>query len=139
MACGACSDATEVVDMEYGSWVAMWGAADARREPCDGPFSLCLLSAYRGVPAATSRHDKPTMLPSASMAIRSAAGSRGSPGMVMISPACATMNPAPADGRTSLTVMRKPDGRPRRVASSVNEYCVLAMQMGVWPSPMDSR
>ena len=46
---------------------------------------------------------------------------------------------APADARTSLTLMRNPRGRPRRVGSSVSEYCVFAMHTGVLPMPMDSR
>lgn len=34
--------------------------------------------------------------------------------------------------------MRNPDGRPRRVASSLNEYWVFAMQTGVLPNPIAS-
>ena len=79
------------------------------------------------------------MEPSGWMAMRSAAGTFGRPGIVMISPHCATMKPAPAAGCTSLTVMRKPRGRPSFVASSDSEYCVFAMQTGVSPSPIDSR
>ena len=79
------------------------------------------------------------MLPSGFTAMRSAAGSFGNPGMVMMSPHCATTNPAPAAGYTSFTVMRNPVGRPSSVASSLSEYCVFAMQIGVLPSPMDCR
>lgn len=71
--------------------------------------------------------------------MRSAAGSFGSPGIVMMSPHCATTNPAPADARTSLTWMRKPRGRPSTDASSVSEYGVFAIQIGVLPRPIDSR
>ena len=57
----------------------------------------------------------------------------------MMSPAFATTNPAPADPYTSLIVMRNPVGLHSRAASSVSEYCVLAMHTGVLPSPMDVR
>ena len=79
------------------------------------------------------------MLPSGLTAMRSAAGSFGRPGIVMMSPHCATTNPAPAAGYTSFTVMRNPVGRPSLVASSLNEYCVFAMQIGVVPRPIDWR
>jgi len=55
------------------------------------------------------------MVPSGSMRIRSADGDLDSPGMVMMSPASATTKPAPAEGYTSRTVMRNPDGAPSRV------------------------
>ena len=58
--------------------------------------------------------------------------------MVMMSPHLATTKPAPALPYTSFTVMRKPVGTFRREASSVSEYCVLAMHTGVWPSPLAS-
>ena len=57
----------------------------------------------------------------------------------MMSPASATTKPAPAEGVTSFTVMRKPVGRPSLVGSSESEYWFLAMQTGVCPSPIDSR
>ena len=76
------------------------------------------------------------MSPLAAMDMPSAAGTFGSPGIVMMSPALATTKPAPAEPYTSLMVMRNPLGTPRRVGSSVNEYCVLAMHTGVSPSPM---
>lgn len=40
--------------------------------------------------------------------------------------------------RSSLTVMRKPVGRPIFVASSESEYCVLAMQTGILSKPSSS-
>ena len=61
---------------------------------------------------------------------RAAAGTRGSPGIVMISPDITTTNPAPADGRNSRTVNSCPVGRPSRDGSSDSEYCVLATQIG---------
>ena len=44
------------------------------------------------------RQNSPVITPSPSMAKRSAAGVFGNPGMVRISPASATTNPAPAHG-----------------------------------------
>jgi DNA polymerase-4 len=43
-------------------------------------------------------YESPTIDPSGRIVIFSAAGSFGSPGIVMMSPACATTNPAPATG-----------------------------------------
>ena len=79
------------------------------------------------------------MPPSGLMDMRSAAGTFGNPGMVMMSPHCATTKPAPAAGYTSFTVMRNPVGLPWSVGSSLSDYCVLAMQIGVFPRPIDSR
>ena len=59
--------------------------------------------------------------------------------MVMISPARATTNPAPAEGYTSRIVIRKPVGRPSLDGSSENEYYVFAIQMGVCAKPMASH
>ena len=53
--------------------------------------------------------------------------------MVMICPQIATMNPAPADSRTSRTGTVWPVGAPRRFGSVENEYCVFAMQTGRLP------
>jgi hypothetical protein len=49
--------------------------------------------------------NSPTILPSAPTSMESAAGTRGRPGMVMISPQIATTNSAPAESRTSRTGM----------------------------------
>ncbi len=49
--------------------------------------------------------NSPTIWPSAPTSIESAAGTLGRPGMVMISPQIATTNSAPADSRTSRTLM----------------------------------
>ena len=59
----------------------------------------------------------------------------GSPGMVMISPVRATMNPAPADTFRFRTVMVKSSGAPSRDASSLKDYWVFATQMGIFPYP----
>ena len=67
-----------------------------------------------------------------------AAGTFGSPGMVRTLPVRATTKPAPQEARSSRTVMRKPDGRPRSAGLSEKEYCVLAMQMGVSVMPSAS-
>ena len=73
------------------------------------------------------------MRPSGVTSIFSAAGTLGSPGIVMMSPVSATMKPAPADTRRLRTVMRKPSGAPSLDWSSVKEYWVFAMQMGRSP------
>ena len=52
-----------------------------------------------------------------------------------MSPAKATINPAPIDGFTSLIVILKPVGRPNNVGSSDKEYCVLATQIGRLEKP----
>ena len=65
--------------------------------------------------------------------MRSAAGTFGSPGIVMISPVSATMNPAPAEIFRFRTVTSKPVGAPSFVWSSVRDYCVFATQIGQFP------
>ena len=57
----------------------------------------------------------PTILPSLSMSILTAAGRFGNPGILIILPEIATKNPAPADGIRSLILTVKPLGRPSRV------------------------
>lgn len=54
----------------------------------------------------------PDTFPSSSTSILYAAGCFGSPGIVIMSPVRATINPAPADRRTSRTVSVKPFGLP---------------------------
>ena len=49
--------------------------------------------------------NNPTMRPSGPTSMASAAGTFGKPGMVMISPQITTTNSAPADSRTSRTLM----------------------------------
>ena len=49
--------------------------------------------------------NSPTMRPSAPTSMELAAGTLGSPGIVMISPQIATTNSAPAESRTSRTLM----------------------------------
>ncbi len=75
------------------------------------------------------------MVPSGCIRIFWAAGSLDKPGIVIMSPASATTNPAPADGRMSLTCSVNPLGAPSLVASSENDYCVFAMHTGVSPNP----
>ena len=76
-------------------------------------------------------HQKsPVILPSSQTSIPSAAGTFGSPGIVIISPAYATMKPAPALTFIPLIVMRKEEGAPVFFGSSENEYWVFAMQTG---------
>src|SRR3989449_863487 len=82
-------------------------------------------------------HQKsPSIVPSGCTRIFSAAGVFDSPGMVMMSPASATTNPAPAEGRMSRTWSVNPLGAPSFAGSSEKEYCVFAMQTGVSPRPM---
>src|SRR5437763_8326529 len=81
-------------------------------------------------------HQKsPSIVPSGWTRIFSAAGVFESPGMVMMSPASATTNPAPAEGRMSRTCSVQPVGAPSFVGSSLKEYCVLAIQTCVSPRP----
>ena len=75
------------------------------------------------------------MVPSGCTRIFSADGVLDNPGMVMMSPASATTNPAPADGRMSRTCSVKPLGAPSLVGSSEKEYYVFAMHTGVSPRP----
>ena len=60
----------------------------------------------------------------------SAAGVLGNPGIVMISPVRATMNPAPADILKSRTVISKPSGLLMSFVLSEKENCVLAIHTG---------
>ena len=55
--------------------------------------------------------------------------------MVIMAPVNGTMNPAPADNLTSLTVTVNPRGAPNTFASSVNDCGVLAIQIGVLSNP----
>ena len=59
-----------------------------------------------------------------------AAGTFGSPGMVMMSPQIITTNSAPAASRTSRMLTTCPDGAPRSFGSVEKEYCVFATHTG---------
>ena len=59
-----------------------------------------------------------------------AAGTFGRPGIVIIEPVNATMNPAPEDNLTSLIVITKSSGALRTLGLSVNDNGVLAIQTG---------
>lgn len=52
------------------------------------------------------------------------------PGILVISPANGTTNPAPADSKMSLMTSLKPVGAPLMAASPVKEFDVFAMQIG---------
>jgi hypothetical protein len=67
--------------------------------------------------------------------IFSAAGTRGRPGMVMMSPQTATMNSAPFESRTSRIGSVWPLGAPFAFGSIEKLYWVLAMQTGNLPAP----
>ena len=73
------------------------------------------------------------------MSIFSAAGTFGRPGIVIMSPVSATMKPAPAETLRLRTVIVNPSGAPRLAASSENDYCVFAMQIGRSPTPSSVR
>jgi len=62
--------------------------------------------------------------------MRSAAGTLGRPGMVIILPQIATIKPAPLARRTSLTWTLWPLGAPIAVGSVEKDICVLAIQIG---------
>ena len=69
------------------------------------------------------------------MSIFSAAGTFGSPGIVIISPASATINPAPFEIRIVLISTVKPVGRPRSDGLSESEYWVFAIHTGFLSRP----
>ena len=71
--------------------------------------------------------------------IESAAGTRGKPGIVIISPQITTINSAPDDSLTSLIGKTWPDGAPFRPGSVEKLYCVLAMHIGRFPYPWSSK
>ena len=68
--------------------------------------------------------------PASSTSIRSAAGTLGRPGIVIMSPVSTTMKPAPAEILIFLIVTVKPSGAPIFVASSEKLYCVFATHTG---------
>ena len=55
--------------------------------------------------AEATHQNNPTILPSGPTSMASAAGTLGRPGIVMISPQMATTNSAPAESRTSRTLI----------------------------------
>ncbi len=69
--------------------------------------------------------NNPSIWPSSLKRMFSAEGTRGRPGMVMISPQTTTPNPAPALSLTSRTETDCPVGAPRRFGFVVKKYCVL--------------
>jgi len=78
-------------------------------------------------------HFSPTIVPSSLRSILMAAGTFGSPGMRVRVPQTGTMNPAPADSQTSLTLSFHPLGAPFLFESSVRDAWVFAMQTGSPP------
>ena len=72
------------------------------------------------------------------MSILLAAGTFGSPGIVMMSPVRATTNPAPFEILTFLTVSSKSFGAPRSFGSSESEYCVFAIHTGTLSIPFST-
>src|ERR1700690_1279672 len=112
-----------------GSKVASWALACAKnreavaRGGADATLSVLVLPQLRpSISPLTTR-------------ILSAAGARGNPGIVRMSPMRTTTNPAPARRRTSRILGMWPLGAPMREGSSENEYWVLATQIGRGPHP----
>ena len=64
------------------------------------------------------------------MSIAKAAGVFPRPGIVIMSPQSATIQPAPVYGRRSRTVTVNPVGAFLSAGSCESERCVFAMQMG---------
>ena len=91
------------------------------------PFPhLFYFAAFGKRRAGSPRLDQnsPVIFPSSVTSILTAAGTFGSPGMVIISPESATTNPAPALTLTLRMVSVKPSGAPSFFGSSEKEYCV---------------
>ena len=65
-----------------------------------------------------------------------AAGTFGRPGIVIISPLKATINPAPTDGFKSLIVTVNPSGLANNFGLSDYEYCDFAIQIGNLSHPL---
>ena len=71
--------------------------------------------------------------------IESAAGTLGRPGIVIIAPHITTTNSAPDDNFTSLTGRTWPVGAPFKLGSVEKLYWVLAIHIGRFPYPFDSK
>ena len=84
------------------------------------------------IPFSLSRtsQNNPTMLPVGSTPIASAAGFRGKPGMVIMSPVSTKTNSAPKESQISRTGIVNPVGAPFLAGSDEKLYCVFAMQIG---------
>ena len=87
---------------------AVHPALAARRDECDA--MLCCMSA--GEVTKLTKLGRFDMSKEATGALAMLKRLRGKPGMVMMSPQTATMKPAPAERRTSRTVITKSRGRP---------------------------
>src|SRR5579864_5266107 len=74
--------------------------------------------------------NSPVIRPSSVRSMLLAAGTRGRPGIVMISPQMATTNSAPADSRISRTGRIWSLGAPLALASVVKLNWVLAIHTG---------
>src|SRR5215470_12087788 len=72
----------------------------------------------------------PVISPLAFTSTLAARETLGKPGISIMLPAMATMNPAPAERDASLMLSVHPVGAPSSLGLSENEYCVLAMQTG---------
>ena len=77
---------------------------------------------YVGDTEPTDSSVKCWISPSGKISILLAAGTLGKPGIVIMLPVRATINPAPLDTLKSLTVILKPSGLASKVWSSESEY-----------------
>ncbi len=71
--------------------------------------------------------------PDSSTSIDAVRETFGRPGISIMLPEIATINPAPAESDASMTRKVHPVGAPKILGSSVKEYCVFAMQIGSLP------
>ena len=71
--------------------------------------------------------------------IESAAGTLGSPGIVIIAPQTTTINSAPEESLISLIGNACPVGAPFKFGSVEKLYCVFAIHIGNFPKPASSK
>ena len=90
--------------------------------PDDRMVMVPRLAASPALLTMSSFQNNPTIRPSPSTSMLSAAGTFGKPGMVMISPQMTTTNSAPAERRTSRTGIVKSFGAPLRSGLVVKLY-----------------
>src|SRR5215470_2626651 len=81
----------------------------------------------------------PLIFPESSTSIEAARETFGRPGINIILPEITTTKPAPAESEALVTLRVHLVGAPSRLGSSVNEYCVLAMQTGKFPYPQSEN
>ena len=95
------------------------------KRPWDTPQGLLLYLILKIGSFKREFKTNPVMMPASLISIFSAAGTFGNPGMTIISPVRATINPAPADTRTSLTERSKSVGQHNSSGLSDKEHWVF--------------